>query len=159
MSEKINLWLDDERDAPEGWVRVTTADEAFALIQSGVVARASFDHDLGTEPTGYDLVKWCAEFGLWPDEKPTSHSGNPPGKAAILATIERYWNAPKYPDFPHHTHFECTCGDFRCGIRVDYHKGGKAGFAFRRERYGCEVVELEAADVARLAKMLAGMSK
>ncbi len=29
------VFLDDERDAPEGWIRVRTAAEAFRLLQEG----------------------------------------------------------------------------------------------------------------------------
>ena len=118
MVAKINLWLDDVRPAPEGWVHVTTVHEAIALIKSGQVARASLDHDLGLcSPckrgvqdvtdlsgsrnlrtprncqcmTGYKLCLWMAENNKWPDEKPVVHSANPVGAFAMRAIIDRYY--------------------------------------------------------------------
>ena len=109
----INLWLDDNRPAPEGWVHVTTVHEAIALIKSGQVQKASLDHDLGlcspcverykqldakparncTCMTGYKLCLWMADNNKWPKEKPTVHSANPVGKFAMEAIIERYWSS------------------------------------------------------------------
>jgi hypothetical protein len=43
----MKLWLDDERQAPAGWVHVKTAKAAIDLIAAGVVAEVSLDHDLG----------------------------------------------------------------------------------------------------------------
>lgn len=116
---KVNMWLDDVRPAPEGWVHVTTAWEAIALIKAGKVARASLDHDLGlcspcerkeeafkdladhtgrrvrncTCMTGYKLCLWMAENNKWPDEKPVVHSANPVGAFAMRAIIDRYFPA------------------------------------------------------------------
>jgi endogenous inhibitor of DNA gyrase (YacG/DUF329 family) len=112
----MNLYLDDVRNPPDdSWTLVRTAEEARAIIASGVVECASLDHDLGecdecaaksTTPglfypfscrhrmTGYDLVKWMAEEGQWPAKKPMVHSANPVGRANMVATIERYYRAP-----------------------------------------------------------------
>jgi len=49
----IRLWLDDVRDAPEGWVRCYWPDEVIAFLQEGDVAEISLDHDLGDIPAGY----------------------------------------------------------------------------------------------------------
>jgi hypothetical protein len=111
--DKISMWLDDLRPAPDGWVHVTTVHEAIALIKAGKVARASLDHDLGLcSPcnrvnatsarrtprncqcmTGYKLCLWMAENGKWPDEKPTVHSQNPVGAFAMRQIIDRYFGA------------------------------------------------------------------
>lgn len=40
----MNLFLDDERPACEGWVRVYLADQAIALLQTGQVIKTSLDH-------------------------------------------------------------------------------------------------------------------
>jgi hypothetical protein len=120
---KISMWLDDMRPAPDGWVLVTTAWEAIALIKAGKVARASLDHDLGlctpcarreeafkdltgyrvarncTCMTGYKLCLWMAENEKWPDEKPIVHSANPVGAFAMRQIIDRYFPAePALPD-------------------------------------------------------------
>lgn len=49
----IRLWLDDVREAPEGWVRCYWPDEVIAFLQEGGVDEVSLDHDLGDEPVSY----------------------------------------------------------------------------------------------------------
>jgi len=111
---KVNMWLDDVRPGPEGWVHVTTAWEAIVLIKACKVIKASLDHDLGLCPpcerkeafkdltgfrtsrnctcmTGYKLCLWMAENEKWPDEKPEVHSANPVGAFAMRAIIDRYF--------------------------------------------------------------------
>lgn len=116
--EKINLWLDDVRPAPIGWLHVKTVGEAKPYLVAGLVKRASLDHDLGACPgcsrrdgesaeewllkhggmampncehfgTGYTLVCWMEETGHWPDEKPAVHSANPVGAARMRRAIDR----------------------------------------------------------------------
>ena len=112
----MNLYLDDCRPCPEGWVCARTLEKAKELLQSGDVEDCSLDHDLGCcahceaarcvnssypayytgycsckcHETGYDLVKWMAENKVWPKNKPTVHSDNPPGRLNMLSVIERY---------------------------------------------------------------------
>ena len=56
----MKVYLDDERDTPDGWTRVYWPDEAIALLESGKVTEISLDHDLGDDErgTGYDVVLW-----------------------------------------------------------------------------------------------------
>jgi len=49
----VKLWLDDVRDAPEGWVRCYWPDEVLEFIREGGVIEVSLDHDLGDAPQGY----------------------------------------------------------------------------------------------------------
>lgn len=124
----MRLWLDDVRPAPSGWTHVKTVEEAWTLIQSGVIESASLDHDLGAcencikerlesggytkevtaqgincnhMKTGYDLVKLMAEHEVWPKEI-FVHSANPVGRANMQATIARYKPAP-------HVYRRCMC--------------------------------------------------
>lgn len=53
------------------------------------------DVPLGETPTGYDLVKWCAENDLWSVYKPTVHSANPVGRMNMQSVIDRYWHPPQ----------------------------------------------------------------
>ena len=117
----MKLWLDDVRPAPDGWYHAKTVAQAQALIQGALHAadpweEASLDHDLGVcgdcvetcgsgpwpivtvkegncdhNGTGYQLVVWMAEYGLWPVQKPLVHSWNPVGKKAMEAVIERHF--------------------------------------------------------------------
>lgn len=118
MSADIDLYLDDMRPTPPGWIGVKTVREAKAYLERGVVRRASLDHDLGACDecmggrsaeqwlaesnmtqmpncnhfgTGYNLVCWMEETGHWPQEKPTVHSANPAGRARMLQAINREW--------------------------------------------------------------------
>lgn len=105
MNEPINMWLDDLRDPAKhgyiGWVWVKTADEAIALLKTGRVQRASLDHDLtmeqtlgqhSAEPTGYTVVCWMEEHGVWPPEGTKVHSMNPAGRARMQVVIDRAYN-------------------------------------------------------------------
>lgn len=59
----MRVFLDDERETPEGWVRVYWPDEAIALLKGGGVTEISLDHDLGDDErgTGYDVLLWIEE--------------------------------------------------------------------------------------------------
>ena len=59
----MKIYLDDERDTPDGWERVYWPDEAIELLESGNVSEISLDHDLGDDErgTGYDVVLWIEE--------------------------------------------------------------------------------------------------
>lgn len=117
----MNVWLDDLRPEPAGWVRCRTAAEAVTLMlnHADEVDHMSLDHDLGElplchdctwsingceaapdeckckchgiAPTGYDFVKWMAENEIWPRHKPMLHTQNPVGRANMKATIDRYF--------------------------------------------------------------------
>ena len=59
----MRVYLDDERQTPEGWTRVYWPEEAIDLLKSGEVTHISLDHDLGDDShgTGYDVVLWIEE--------------------------------------------------------------------------------------------------
>lgn len=56
----MKVFLDDERETPQGWTRVYWPDEAIDLLKTGKVTEISLDHDLGDDErgTGYDVIKW-----------------------------------------------------------------------------------------------------
>ena len=94
----MKLFLDDERNPPDDtWIVVSTVEDAKSLIQSGKVISLSFDHDLGTAQTGYDLACWIEEqafnqnFDLVPSTM-LVHSQNPVGASKIRQVIERIKN-------------------------------------------------------------------
>lgn len=86
------LWLDDERDPPEGYTWVKTYDECIAHLATGKVKVLSLDHDLGTIKTGYDVCVWMAEFGF-PDTVYV-HSANAVGRQNMISVIKRYHQDP-----------------------------------------------------------------
>ena len=57
------VYLDDERDTPDGWIRVYWPEEAIELLKTGQVEEISLDHDLGDDErgNGYDVVLWIEE--------------------------------------------------------------------------------------------------
>ncbi len=101
----MKLWLDDIRDPAKhgriGWTWAKTYDEAIAALVTGDVVEASLDHDLTIqqtignadgERTGYDVVCWMEERGIYPRDGVHVHSMNPSGAArmrAALAGMER----------------------------------------------------------------------
>ncbi|QIH08847.1 MULTISPECIES: cyclic-phosphate processing receiver domain-containing protein [unclassified Pseudomonas] len=59
----MKIYLDDERQTPEGWVRAYWPDEVITLLKAGGVSEISLDHDLGDDErgTGYDVILWIEE--------------------------------------------------------------------------------------------------
>jgi hypothetical protein len=98
-SDPIRVWLDDDlvdRKAPQGWVQVTTAADAIALLDTGRVVALSLDHDLGDDERfgrGIDVVNWLGEQQevhdrpLWPEEGIKLHTANPYGREAMARAI------------------------------------------------------------------------
>ncbi|MBY0227710.1 MAG: hypothetical protein K2W96_00380 [Gemmataceae bacterium] len=95
----MRLYLDDVRDMPPGFDHCArTAAEALDLLRTGRVAFLSFDHDLGTEETGYTVASWierAAFDGTLPRLGWAVHSANPVGRANIEAAMrnaDRFWD-------------------------------------------------------------------
>lgn len=98
----IYLWLDDERSVPKyfnnGIVKVATnVDDAISIICNEVKNDSifiSFDHDLGTDKTGYDFAKWLIEHNY------TGyfhiHTMNPVGAANIRQLLAHYGWTEKF---------------------------------------------------------------
>ncbi|HTD05224.1 cyclic-phosphate processing receiver domain-containing protein [Undibacterium sp.] len=89
----VRVFLDDERAAPEGWVRVCWPDEAIDLLDSGCVQEISLDHDLGDDDrgTGYDVILWIEEAVAMRSFSPpsiTAHSANSSARVKMMAGIQ-----------------------------------------------------------------------
>lgn len=88
----MRIYLDDERPAPQGWIRVRWPDEAIALLETGDVAELSLDHDLGDDQrgTGYDVLLWIEERVVRDGFIPPIlhvHSANPAARLRMQAAI------------------------------------------------------------------------
>lgn len=89
---KINLYVDDLRDCPEGFLVARTMEDAIAVLTTQNVHLLSLDHDLGEDeagnlrPTGYDLVKYFCEQGLYAD-KIYLHTDNVVGRENMYQTL------------------------------------------------------------------------
>lgn len=118
-TELFDLWLDDIRPAPAGWMHVKTVQQAKEALLTGRVRHASLDHDLGAcetclagrspeqwldeshfhsmpncehYQTGYTLVCWMEEMDIWPIKRPTVHSANPVGRQKMRVAISRKYD-------------------------------------------------------------------
>jgi len=99
----IKIWLDDTREAPEGWIRTFWPDEVFQLCRNYVVDTISLDHDLGNDErgTGYDVLSAIEEMvfanKLTDIPEIRIHTANPAAKKrmeqaldSILLRVEEY---------------------------------------------------------------------
>lgn len=95
----MKIWLDDIREAPEGWTRCFRPDEVIELIQNGSVEEISLDYDLGLvderglDWNGEDVLKWIEREVV---ERGRSfrlpvvsiHSANPVGRERLQRALE-----------------------------------------------------------------------
>lgn len=101
----MKLWLDDIRDpamygAPD-FVWAKDYHEAVGYLKSGNVTFASLDHDLDIysmtgygepgELTGYDVICWMENNGVWPEDGVVVHSMNPSGRARMEQAIRKHY--------------------------------------------------------------------
>lgn len=98
----MNIYLDDERTPrnPSSFnVICRSYDEIKAVFEKGLdrIGIISFDHDLGAEKTGMDVVKLLVEMdmdGSWGRLSPTFlwnvHSANPVGARNITEYLRNY---------------------------------------------------------------------
>ncbi|MYM82634.1 hypothetical protein GTP44_11785 [Duganella sp. FT50W] len=89
----MRVYLDDERQTPDGWVRAYWPDEVIALLETGEVTHVSLDHDLGDDArgTGYDVVLWIEEAVATKGFAPpiiSVHSANSSAREKMLAGIQ-----------------------------------------------------------------------
>lgn len=88
--KEINIFLDDIRKCPDGFIAARTVEEAIELFKYNVNI-ISLDHDLGEEnghlrKTGYDFVKYFCVNGL-KAKKIYIHSANPRGREDMYQTL------------------------------------------------------------------------
>lgn len=94
----LNIWLDDIRPAPSGFVWVKSVNQAKRVIIGAEILgeeifELNLDHDLGDYAgDGGDaicLVRWLAETKRYYFIK--LHTMNPVGRENMQAIIDRYW--------------------------------------------------------------------
>lgn len=89
--QSINLFVDDLREPPKGFVVARTVEEAIHLLETCNVKVLSLDHDMGEvdgrlNKTGYDLVKYFCEHGL-SCQSIYLHTDNPVGRENMYETL------------------------------------------------------------------------
>ena len=85
----LKLWVDDERQAPDGFAWVWTSSAAIELLKRGVVGEMSLDHDLGIWGTTRPIVLWMCENDAWP-EIVRVHSQNNVGRTWLEGMVRHY---------------------------------------------------------------------
>lgn len=91
MFQEINLYVDDIRRCPDGFVVARHYDEAIELLNNNTINILSLDHDLGideygVEKNGYDIVKYICEHGISP-KKIYIHTDNVVGRDNMYYTL------------------------------------------------------------------------
>ena len=94
----LNIWLDDVRPAPSGYIWVKSVNQAKRVILGAEIigeniGELNLDHDLGDYAQdggdGIKLVLWLAETKrYYPIEL---HTQNVVGRENMQALIDRYW--------------------------------------------------------------------
>lgn len=98
-AKECKLYLDDVRQAPEGWQRVYTAQQCIRWLNrnKGKVTHLSLDHDLGLAGqgviwTGQTVMNWIErevnKDPSYPLPEITFHTANPVGKKNMEATYQ-----------------------------------------------------------------------
>ncbi|QOI67602.1 hypothetical protein SEA_BEUFFERT_234 [Streptomyces phage Beuffert] len=90
----MRVWLDDLREAPDGWLWLTSSHAAINWLEWARMMNVhpqvwSFDHDLGGDDTSRIVVLWMCEHNFWPVECKV-HSANPVGIEWLRGMIQRY---------------------------------------------------------------------
>lgn len=87
----MNIWLDDKRNAPHGWVHLHNFDEVARFIETVrelkgfFIDQMSFDFHLSHPKKGVDIMKYLVDLcsqensrRFWP-KKVLYHSNDPKG--------------------------------------------------------------------------------
>jgi hypothetical protein len=86
---KKNVFLDDLRPQPKGFMVARNYYECINILESYTVNILSLDHDLGEKKTGYDVTKWMVENDIWA-EQIYLHTANPVGRANMYQLLNNY---------------------------------------------------------------------
>jgi len=85
----INVYMDDTRPCPAGFVLARTVDECIALLNECEVDILSLDHDMGWhQPTGYEVAKYIVTHGKYPREI-YLHTSSAIGRANMFHLLMR----------------------------------------------------------------------
>ena len=83
----INVFLDDFRPCPSGFVAARTAEECLQLLEACDVNILSLDYELGYgQPNGASVVRGLIAGGRFPREIYV-HSSSPSGRALMVRLL------------------------------------------------------------------------
>lgn len=92
----MNIYLDDKRQNPQGFVLTKTVEDTIILLKlyENEVDILSLDHDLGSYiQTGYDVLLWIEKEmflnGYIPPKKIHIHTTNPSARVKMELAVKR----------------------------------------------------------------------
>jgi len=89
----MKVFLDDERDTPQGWIRTCTPEETIHILSKHSVKMISLDHDLGENiGTGYDVLLWIENKVFTENYKSPEiiiHTSNPSARRKMELTVQK----------------------------------------------------------------------
>ena len=87
------VFLDDKRQAPKGYILVTSAKQCIQLLKEEKVSVISLDYNLGyKKPKGYQVAKYMVDKKVFPD-KIIIHSNSRRGRLKMYRLL--FLNKPK----------------------------------------------------------------
>ncbi|WP_317889858.1 cyclic-phosphate processing receiver domain-containing protein [Sutcliffiella deserti] len=93
----INVFLDDSRTCPEGYILAEDIDECRTLLENNAIGHLSLDHDLlSRQRNGFMLVQIMVENELYA-ERITIHSANSVGSKAMYRYLKQAQENLKMP--------------------------------------------------------------
>ncbi|WP_123041426.1 cyclic-phosphate processing receiver domain-containing protein [Cohnella candidum] len=85
-----NLFLDDKRVAPDGYVLVKSVRQCIEYLERNAVARLSLDYNLGkNKPKGYRVALYMVRRKKFPPHI-TIHSNSPRGRMKMYRLLARH---------------------------------------------------------------------
>lgn len=90
MGRNVNVYLDDYRPCPKGFVLARNAEECVALLREGGIRILSLDYDLGWgQPNGADVVYRMANERLHAQDV-YLHTSSPAGRKQMFEMLAAY---------------------------------------------------------------------
>ncbi|KMJ58360.1 hypothetical protein AB685_10710 [Bacillus sp. LL01] len=94
---KINVFLDDSRTCPNGYILAEDIDQCLTLLEGHAIDHLSLDHDLlNRHRNGLLLVQKMVENELYAD-RITIHSANSVGSKAMYRYLKQAQEDLKMP--------------------------------------------------------------
>lgn len=86
-----NLWVDDERTPPEGWLWVETVKDAIGILEMRRIEHLSLDYTLHRGETTDAIMYWLREHPeRWPTGSITCHSGSGSAQHLIETMVKDF---------------------------------------------------------------------
>jgi hypothetical protein len=87
----LNVWVDDEREAPEGWVWDKTVESAIFTLQSYRVHHLALDYVMGRGKNTGAIMEWLRDHpDRWPTGEITCHSDSFDAQKLIEEMVKDY---------------------------------------------------------------------